>query len=522
MSTDWGSTWVPPGADPYGGAASTSRQDTGWDWSWLFPASTPGARPGPPGGGRYGAVYNPERDQPGPDIGKWLQGLFTQSPEDQLTSMILEKMGGGTLTAVAATQTGDPKAIAAQQWRVQTARDTAHRAMNDSAFREQLAQSLGWNMSNPHVAYWVMNGGGVPDAPTSSGLAPGATPAKPTAQQPAAATSTIGAPFDPAAYKGRGSDPGFLYGAVLPPVFAKAAGIDRQWGVDYALPMGTPQLSPFAGTIKEAGFNGPYGYTVVVQMANGYTYRVAHLGAIPQGIYQGATVGVGTMLGPTGSTGNSTGPHVLIEMRDTQGKPIDPTPIIDSLLKGDTKRAQTYVNDYRTTEMGPGFSTPFRTSDGHLIYPGSHDYDVFTAADALWRRRYGSDPPWTFVSSLIAQGATTVEAITSYMDQMASDIPGMKWGARDALTNDANAAAQKAWDRTVPDSTIKDLAAQGITTPVQIQAWIAGHPASSLDKADFKQIYDGANPKTQELWQQPPSPDMVKHIYDQMNKGPVT
>lgn len=514
MSTDWGSSWTPPGADPYA-APETSHQDTGWDWSWLFRPAEQTRRGGPPGGGRFGAVA------PGAqvDVGRWLQGLFTQSPEDQLTAMILEKMGGGTLTGVAAMQSGDPKVAAAQEWRVQTARDAAHRAATDPSYREQLAHSLGWNMANPHVAYWVMHGGGMPDDPTSSGVSSTGQPAgaQQPQQQPAAAVATIGAPFDPKAYKGRGSDPGFTYGAVLPSQFAKAAGIDRQWGVDYALPMGTPQNSPFAGTIKEAGWNGPYGYTVVVQTASGYTYRVAHLGAIPQGIHVGATVAVGTLLGPTGSTGNSTGPHVLIEMRDPNGKPIDPTPIVDSLLKGDTTAASRILGDYVAAGQSMG---PFLTSDGHLIYPGSQDYNVFFSAQQLWRRRYGGDPPWTFVSSLIASGATTTEGIQSYMDQMSSDIPGMNWGARDTLTTDANQAAQKAWDRTVPDSTIKSLAQQGITTPVQIQAWIAGHPASALDKADFKAIYDAANPKTQQLWQQPPSPEMVKHIHDQMNAGP--
>jgi murein DD-endopeptidase MepM/ murein hydrolase activator NlpD len=325
---------MPPG-EP---AGPTSGQDTGFDWSWLFPSGS--AQPGPPGGGRYG---RPPRVDPNDPIANWLNQLFSGgTPEDQLTQVIVDKMGG-------AVALGKQSTVNAA--RMNAARWAAHRAMNDPAYREQLAQSIGWNMANPHVAYWVMHGGGVPSDPLGTGNAPGsaAGAAPGTAAKPgvaAAPAATIGSPFDASKYGGAG-DPGYTYGAVLDPQFAAAAGVDRQWGVDYALPLGTPQNSPFAGTIKEAGFNGPYGNTVVVQMANGYTYRVAHLESIPAGITVGATVAVGTELGPTGSTGNSSGSHVLIEMRDPQGKPVDPTPMIDKLLAGDTIGAQAYSTTTR-------------------------------------------------------------------------------------------------------------------------------------------------------------------------------
>lgn len=403
--------------------------------------------------------------------------------------------------------------------RIQMARQAAHRAMTDPSYRELLAQSMGWNLGNPHVAFWIQKGTNLPSDPTGSGLAPGqAAPGGTTAKAAAAApAATIGAPFSPAAYGGRAGDPGFTYGATLPPDIAAAAGVAQQWGVDYALPSGTPLTSPFTGTVKEADFNGPYGNTVLITMSNGYTYRVAHL--LSMNVKVGDTIAVGQNLGLVGSTGNSTGPHVLIEMRDSSGKPIDPTPIIDSLLKGDTTGASKYLSDYVSAAQAVG--GPFLTSDGHLIYPGSQDYNVFFAAQQLWRKRYGGDPPWSFVSSLIAQGATTTEQIQSQMDQMSSDIPNMNWGQRDALTSDVNSAATKAWDRPVPDATVKQLAALGITTPGQVQGWIASHAASALDPGTYAQYFDQANPHTQELWQQPPSPDLIAHIHAQMQKGPT-
>jgi murein DD-endopeptidase MepM/ murein hydrolase activator NlpD len=442
---------------------------------------------------------------------QWGYGkVFPSDPEGDLAKLIFQKMGGGS---VAGREGVNPNWV--------TARETAHAAMNDPNYRQQLATAMGWNQNNPHVSFWIKSGGGPPADPLGTGLPPG-TPAPPTTAPPAAvAAASAASPFPASAWKGRANDPGFTYGALLPPAIAAAAGVPRQWGVDYMLPQGTPLNAPFSGKITEADFNGPYGNTVVITMANGYTYRVAHLEGM--NVKVGDAVTVGQQLGAVGSTGNSTGPHVLIEMRDSSGKPIDPTPIVDSLLKGDTSSATKILGDYQTAgdKVGPGSGNAFLTSDGHLVYPGSDAYNVYSAAQQVWHKRYGGDPPWTFVSGLIAAGNTTISAIQSAMDQMSSDIPGLKWGARDALTNDANNAALKAWDRPVPDSTIKQLAAQGITTPGQIQGWILSHPASSLDKTDYKTIFDGANPQTQELWQQPPSPDLVRHIHDQMNRGPA-
>ena len=491
--TDWNTGWTPPGTEP-SPDPSTTAQDTGWDWSWL--------------GQSQGSAKQPGEIFPGVDVGVLLRHVFPEaSPEEQLAQLILDKMGGSVQVGKVSTQ----NAV-----RIQIARQAAHRAMQDPAYREQLAQSMGWNLKNPHVAYFIAHGNNLPSDPMGSGLTPEQTAAAAKAKTAAGPPATIGAPFDPKAWGGRAGDPGFTYGAVLPPDIAAAAGVSQQWGVDYALPLGAGLPSPFTGTVQEADFNGPYGNTVVVKMANGYTYRVAHLSAM--NVKKGDVVAVGQELGLVGSTGNSTGPHVLIEMRDATGKPIDPTPIMDSLLKGDNTGAQKYMSDYVTAAAAVG--GPFLTSDGHLIYPGSQDYDVFFAAQQLWRKRYGGDPPWSFVSSLIAQGNTTTEQITSAMDQMSSDVPNMNWGQRDTLTNDVNSFAQKAWDRPVPDALVKQLAALGITTPGQVQGWIQSHPASALDPGTYAQYFDVANPHTQQLWQQPPSPDLIAHIHDQMQKGP--
>lgn len=442
----------------------------------------------------------------------WEQATYV-SPEDQLTSAIAQKMGVNN-----ASDRRHVYLINAM------ARQSAHQTMEDPTTRQEVATWLGWNMKNPHVAYWVQHGTNYPSDPTGTGVTPGTAVAAGT--QPggttAAAAGSIAAPFDRSKWVGRSKDPGFTYGALLPPDIARAAGVDRQWGVDYALPEGSALNSPFSGRIIEAGWNGPYGNTVVVRMANGVTYRVAHLSQM--NVKVGDNVPVGGVLGAVGNTGNSFGPHVLIEMRDPQGKPIDPTPIIDQLLQpgadlSATGPAFTKLNDLNG--MIANQAGPFLTPDGHWIYPGSQDYNVYAAAQSLYKKRYGGDPPWTFVSGLIASGATTAEQIQAQMDAMSSDISGMNWGTRDTFANSAQGAAAKLWNRNVPDATLKQLATLGITQPQQIQDWFGSHPAAALDAKTYGAYFDAANPHTQDVWQQPPSPDLIAEIHKKMEAGPA-
>lgn len=490
----------------------------GWDWSWLAPDINDPRRQGR--ANEYEAYKKAIGG--GVDPFAWLGNFFGGgSDEDKLTNEILDKMGGSV-------QPGG-KASPPNAARIMEARRAAHQAMIDPAYRRQLATSLGWNLNNPHVQYFLQHGTNLPSDPTSTG---GGTAAPAAGAQPGAAGATtpgaLAAPFDPKAWGGRAGDPGFTYGALLPPNIAAAAGVDRQWGVDYALPMGTALNAPFAGTVIYAGNNGPYGNTVVIRLSNGVTYRVAHLSAM--NVTVGQQVGVGGVLGAVGSTGNSTGPHVLIEMRDSAGNPIDPTPILDTLLKpgadmGVNGDAYRKYQDLLALVSGQpqyiGQVVPFKTPDGHWIYPGSSDYNVYAAVQSLWKKRYGGDPPWSFVSSQIAAGNTTTEQIQNAMDQMSSDIPNMNWGQRDAFASDANNAALKAWSRPLPDATLKELAGKGLTNAGQLQNWVASHPASAIDPQTFAQIYDQTNQETQPLWQQPPSPDLVKMIHDKMQAGPT-
>lgn len=96
-------------------------------------------------------------------------------------------------------------------------------------------------------------------------------------------------------------------------------------GLDFACPTGTPIHAIANGTITFAGWDGAYGNKTVETLADGTQIWYAHQNEF--GTHVGATVTQGQVIGYVGSTGNTTGPHVHIEVRPDGGDPIDPDPV---------------------------------------------------------------------------------------------------------------------------------------------------------------------------------------------------
>ena len=93
-------------------------------------------------------------------------------------------------------------------------------------------------------------------------------------------------------------------------------------GLDIAVPLGTPIETTMDGQVVHAGWNNQgFGNLVIVENGEYRTYY-AHLSSIPVSV--GDTVNAGTTIGISGSTGNSTGPHLHYEIRRNK-VPIDPT-----------------------------------------------------------------------------------------------------------------------------------------------------------------------------------------------------
>jgi murein DD-endopeptidase MepM/ murein hydrolase activator NlpD len=92
-------------------------------------------------------------------------------------------------------------------------------------------------------------------------------------------------------------------------------------GLDFRADIGEPARATAAGTVTIAGRNGGYGNMVEVDHGNGFATRYAHLSAID--VEVGQTVRIGQIVGKTGSTGRSTGPHLHYETR-VDGEAVDP------------------------------------------------------------------------------------------------------------------------------------------------------------------------------------------------------
>lgn len=125
-------------------------------------------------------------------------------------------------------------------------------------------------------------------------------------------------------------------------------------GIDYGCPFGTPILSSAEGAVVFAAWdNTGYGNLVIVQHTLICATLYAHLSDVS--VKVGQKVRQGELLGHSGSTGNSTGPHLHFEARQTW-------------------------NDYRT-HFDP-MLLPLKSVDDSIVYfPSKSDNELIDAED---------------------------------------------------------------------------------------------------------------------------------------------
>ena len=92
-------------------------------------------------------------------------------------------------------------------------------------------------------------------------------------------------------------------------------------GLDFAAGIGTPIRSIMAGTVIWTKPGGAYGNLTKIQHANGVQSWYAHQSS--RTVKTGDVVTAGQVIGKIGMTGNTSGPHVHLEVR-TNGTPVDP------------------------------------------------------------------------------------------------------------------------------------------------------------------------------------------------------
>ncbi|MFC9593466.1 M23 family metallopeptidase [Streptomyces sp. NPDC056944] len=96
-------------------------------------------------------------------------------------------------------------------------------------------------------------------------------------------------------------------------------------GVDFHAAYGTQVVSVGSGTVVEAGWGGAYGNNIVIRMNDGTYTQYGHLSSI--GVYVGQSVEPGQQIGVSGSSGNSTGPHLHFEARTSPDYGSDINPV---------------------------------------------------------------------------------------------------------------------------------------------------------------------------------------------------
>ncbi|WP_405923745.1 M23 family metallopeptidase [Streptomyces sp. NBC_00035] len=101
-------------------------------------------------------------------------------------------------------------------------------------------------------------------------------------------------------------------------------------GIDFHAASGTSVHAVGSGTVVEASWGGAYGNNIVIKMNDGTYTQYGHLSSI--GVSVGQTVTPGRQIGLSGSTGNTTGPHLHFEARTTAeyGSDIDPVAYLRS------------------------------------------------------------------------------------------------------------------------------------------------------------------------------------------------
>ncbi|WP_351227346.1 transglycosylase family protein [Streptomyces sp. NPDC002133] len=105
-------------------------------------------------------------------------------------------------------------------------------------------------------------------------------------------------------------------------------------GVDFPVPTGTSVKAVAPGRVVSAGWAGAYGYEIVIRHTDGRYSQYAHLSAIT--VREGQQVGSGQRIARSGSTGNSSGPHLHFEVRTGPGYGSDVDPLAYLRARGVT------------------------------------------------------------------------------------------------------------------------------------------------------------------------------------------
>jgi len=97
-------------------------------------------------------------------------------------------------------------------------------------------------------------------------------------------------------------------------------------GLDFAVGSGTPIRAVASGVVTEAAYDGSYGNKTVITLEDGTEIWYCHQESLAVSV--GQQVAAGELIGAVGMTGNTTGPHLHLEVRPHGGDPVDPAVVM--------------------------------------------------------------------------------------------------------------------------------------------------------------------------------------------------
>ena len=106
-------------------------------------------------------------------------------------------------------------------------------------------------------------------------------------------------------------------------------------GLDVAVPTGTPVVAPGPGIVVGVGYGRQFGtYVRILHEHVGLETLLAHLSSVEPSLRRGARVKRGQVLGRSGNSGLSTGPHLHYEFRTVwEQRPVDPLQVYTLYLQ---------------------------------------------------------------------------------------------------------------------------------------------------------------------------------------------
>jgi murein DD-endopeptidase MepM/ murein hydrolase activator NlpD len=111
--------------------------------------------------------------------------------------------------------------------------------------------------------------------------------------------------------------------------YVRTSGFGWRWGrlhagEDFAAPTGTNLASMSTGTVDFAGEQSGYGNLIKIRYWDGTVTYYAHMSGIS--VTEGEGVKPGQVVGQSGNSGHSTGPHLHLEIHPGNGEAVEPLP----------------------------------------------------------------------------------------------------------------------------------------------------------------------------------------------------